>query len=94
MANLVAMIFVVFVIVLGIGACWAITANGATTTAATDTFGNKPPAQAITQDNASSKLATSGMPILYIAFFIMICVILTAAMAWLWKTGKSKPSKY
>ena len=94
MANLIALIFVVMVIVLGIGASWAIVANGSANTAPTDTFGNKPPAAAMNQDNASAKMAVATMPLMYIAFFIMICVVLVAAMAWLWKTGKSKASKY
>jgi hypothetical protein len=94
MANLIALIFVVFVLVLGIGTCWAITANGAATATSTDTFGDHPSAQTIAQNNASSTTAVKTMPVLFIGFFIMICVILVAAFAWLWKTGKSKASKY
>lgn len=94
MANLVAMIFVVLVLVLGIGACWAITASGSATTTPTDTFGNTPPTDTVAHNAASSGLAVASMPALFIAFFIMICVILVAAIAWLWKTGTSKASKY
>jgi predicted small integral membrane protein len=94
MANLVAMIFVVLVMVLGIGACWVIAANGATSGTATDTFGNTPSADTVAQDAAASDLAVKSMPVLLIAFFIMVCVILVAAFVWLWKTGKTKASKY
>jgi uncharacterized membrane protein YqiK len=94
MGNLIALIFVVLVIILGIGACWAITANGASTAPAQDTFGNKAPASAIQQGNESASLAVKTMLVLLIAFFIMVCVILVAGVAWFWKTGKSKASKY
>jgi disulfide bond formation protein DsbB len=94
MANLVALIFVVLVLVLGIGACWAITANGAATTTSTDTFGDHPPTDTIHQNNASSGTAVKTMPVLLIGFFVMICVILVAGFAWLWGAGKSKASKY
>ena len=70
MANLVAMIFVVMVIVLGIGACWAITASGSATPTSTDTFGNTPPADTIAHNSDSSGLAISAMPVVFIAFFI------------------------
>jgi hypothetical protein len=94
MGNLTALIFVVMVLVLGIGACWAITANGASTTPPTDTFGNRASNQTIDQNNASAHLSVQTMPIVFIAFFIMICVVLVAGVAWLWKSGKSKASKY
>jgi len=94
MANLIAMMFVVLVMVLGIGACWAIAASGAATTTPTDTFGDTPPADTTTQNTAASSLSVASMPILMIAFFVMVCVVLVSAFAWLWKTGKSKASKY
>lgn len=94
MGNVTALIFVVLVIVLGIGACWAITASGSSTTAPQDTFGDKPSASTIQQNNASANMAVKTMPVMFISFFIMVCVILVAAFAWLWKTGKSKASKY
>jgi hypothetical protein len=94
MANLVALIFVIMVLVLGIGACWAITANGAATTAPTDTFGHRASNETIQQNNASTSVAVETMPVLFIGFFVLICVVLVAAFAWLWKTGKSKASKY
>lgn len=94
MANLVAMIFVVLVMVFGTGACWMIAASGSATKTPVDTFGDKPPADTISQNTASSSLAVASMPVLVIAFFIMVCVILVAAFAWLWKTGKSKASGY
>lgn len=95
MGNLIALIFVVLVLVLGIGACWAITANGASMAPTTDTFGNMASNQSLDQDNASARVAVQTMPLAsYIAFFVMICVILAAAVAWFWKTGKSKASKY
>jgi hypothetical protein len=94
MGNLIALIFVMFVIVLGIGACWAITANGASAPVQTDTFGETPPADTMERNNESADLAVATMPVGLIAFIVMICVILVAAFAWLWKTGRSKPSKY
>ena len=94
MANIVALIFVIFVLVLGIGACWAIAASGSATNTPVDTFGDTPPADTVTQNEVSSGLAVASMPVLLIGFFVMICVVLVAAFAWLWKTGKSKASKY
>ena len=94
MTNLVAMILVIFAIVIGIGACWAIAANGAVAPDSTDTFGDAPPADTVYQSAASSEIAVATMPVLAISFFIVICVILVASFAWLWKTGKSKASKY
>lgn len=94
MGNLLSFIFVVLVMIIGIGACWAIAASGSSTTATTDTYGDHPPAATIQQNNASASMAVKTMPVLFIGFFVMICVILAAAVAWLWKTGKSKPSKY
>lgn len=94
MGNLLTLIFVVLVIVLGIGACWAITANGAATATTTDSFGDAPPAQSTTQSEAAGSTAVATMPVLLIGFFVMICVILVASFAWLWNTGKSKASKY
>jgi len=94
MGNLTALIFVVMVLVLGIGACWAITANGAATAPPTDTFGNRAPDQTIEQDNASARVSVQTMPILFIAFFVVVCAVLVAGAVWLWKSGKSKSSKY
>jgi phage-related minor tail protein len=94
MGNMIALILVAFVIVLGIGACWAITANGAAAGTATDTFGNTPPADTIAHDGESSGLAVATMPVMLIAFFVLVCVILVAGFAWLWNTGKSKASRY
>lgn len=94
MANLTALFFVVLVIVLGIGACWVITANSATMTTPTDTFGENPPSTTTDHNTASSELAVSSMPVVMVGFFVMVCVILVAVFAWLWKSGKSKPSRY
>jgi len=94
MGNVVALLFVAFVVVLGIGACWAITANGAATDTPTDTFGNTPPADTVAHNADSSGLAVATMPVLLVAFFIIVCVVLVAGFAWLWNTGKSKPSRY
>lgn len=94
MGNLLALIFVMMVIVLGIGACWAIAANGAAIPIQNDTFGDGPPADAIAQNEAASHTAVTTMPVLLIGFIIMICVILVASVAWFWKTGTSKASKY
>lgn len=94
MANLIALLFVAFVIVIGIGSCWVITASGSATPVATDTFGNTPSSTAMIQDNQSSGMAVAAMPTLFISFFVMVCVILCAGMVWLWKTGKTKVSGY
>ena len=94
MANLVALIFVILVVVIGIGSVFAITANGAATTPAKDTFGNTAPISVIQHNNESSNLAVKTTPTIFIVFFVMICVVLVAAIAWLWKTGKTKPSGY
>ena len=94
MGNLTTLIFVAFVIVLGIGTVWVIAANGSMSTTPVDTFGDTPPAQAMVQNNASADMAVKTMPMLLIAFIIMVCVILVAAFAWFWKTGNSKASKY
>jgi hypothetical protein len=93
MANLLGIIFVVFVIGFGVTACWAITANGAAHQTTTDSFGNTPPDQAVIQDNQSSNMATATMPILPVVFVIMVCVVIVSAAAWLWKTGGGKSSK-
>lgn len=89
-----AMLFVVFIIVLGIGSIWAITANGAATGPVTDSFGNAPPNNTIEQDNASAALAVDTMVIAPFAFIIAVCVVLVIAVAWLWKTGSNKKGKY
>jgi cytochrome bd-type quinol oxidase subunit 1 len=93
MANLLALIFVVFVIGFGVSACWAITANGASQHPTTDTFGNQPSNTAIQQDNQSSNLATSTMPILVIIFIIAVCATIAAVVIWLWKTGNGQTGK-
>lgn len=94
MGNMIPLIFVIFVVVLGIGACWAIAASGAATDTPTDTFGNTPPADTVAQNQQSSGVAVATMPVLLIAFFIMVCVVLVAGFAWLWNTGKTKVSGY
>jgi hypothetical protein len=92
--NLLAMFLVVLIIVLGLGACWAITAQGSATGPVTDSFGNTPPASTMTQDNKSVALAVATMPIGLIPFIIAICAILVIAFIWFWKTGHTKASKY
>ncbi|MCK9591446.1 MAG: hypothetical protein M0Q91_05485 [Methanoregula sp.] len=94
MNGLLAMLFVVLIIVLGLGASWAITANGAATGPSTDTFGNTPPASTIEQDNASASLAVALMPIGTFAFIIAVCVVLVIAIVWLWKSGHNTKGKY
>ncbi|MCK9591365.1 MAG: hypothetical protein M0Q91_05080 [Methanoregula sp.] len=89
-----AMLLVVFIIVLGIGAAWAITANGAATGPVMDSFGNAPPNNTIEQDNASAALAVSTMAVLPVVFIIGVCVVLVIAVAWLWKSGHSSKGKY
>jgi hypothetical protein len=93
MASLLGLIFVVFVVVFGIGACWMIAANGNSQLPATDSFGNQAPATSIAQQGAASDLATSTMPILPVVFIIVVCVIIVSAAMWLWKTGTSKTGK-
>ena len=94
MGNLIALILVIMVIVLGVGACWAITANGAATASASDSFGNTAPVSTINQNEQSSSVAVGTMSVLLIPFIILICVLLVSGFAWLWATGKSKASKY
>lgn len=89
-----AMILVVLVIVLGIGAVWAITGQGAATGPVHDSFGNTQPGAIINQTNTSANLAVATMPIVYMAFIIAVCVVLVIAFVWMWKTGKSKANKY
>ena len=91
--SIVAMFFVVLVIVIGIGAAWAITAHGAATPVVNDSFGNGPGNQATMQDTNSTALATATMPVTYIGFFIAICVILVMAFVWMW-TNPHKKAKY
>jgi hypothetical protein len=93
MANLLALIFVVFIIGFGVTACWAITANGAAHQTTMDSFGDQPPAASIAQDNQSAGVATSTMPILSVIFIIGVCVVIVSAVAWLWKSGGGKSGK-
>lgn len=92
--NLLAMLLVVFIIVLGIGAIWAITANGAATGPVMDTFGQTPPNNTIEQNNQSTSLAVALMPIATFAFIIAVCVVLVIAFVWLWTSGHNKKGKY
>jgi len=91
-----AMILVVFVLALGFGACWAITAQGSATAPQQDTFGNNASAAIISQNNQSAGLAVAVMPVIPIAFMIAVCVVLVIAFAWLWKNGqyKERAGKY
>lgn len=89
-----AMIFVVFVIVLGVGSVWAITAQGASTGPVSDSFGNTPPNNSIIQDNQSAGIAVATMPLGIMAFFIAICAVIAIGAVWLWNTGKGKSGKY
>ena len=94
--NLLAMLMVVFLIVLGIGAVWAITANGAATgSAISDSFGQMPPNNTIIQNNKSAALAVAvTYPILPFVFIIAVCVVVVIAFVWMWKTGKDTKGKY
>lgn len=94
MNSPLAMILVVLVIVLDIGAIWAITGQKASTAPMQDSFGNTQPAPIINQTGESAGFAVATMPIIYMAFIIAVCVVLVASFAWLWRTGKSKPNKY
>ncbi len=85
-----AMIFVVFVIVLGIGACWGITAQGSATDPLQDSFGDSPADTIVQQDSKLAGLAVTTMPVSSIAFLISICVVLAIAFVWFWKNGHPK----
>lgn len=90
-----AMLLVIFIIVLGIGAAWAITANAsANGSAVMDSFGNLPPNSTIQQDNKSAALAVAVMPLGLMAFIIAVCVVLVIVFAWMWKTSKDTKGKY
>ena len=90
MSSPLAMLLVVLVIVLGIGAVWAITGQGASTAPVQDSFGDTQSPEVINQTTASSSLAVATMPIIYMAFIIAVCVVLVIAFVWLWRSGKSK----
>ena len=93
--NLLAMLLVVFIIVIGIGATWALTANGAATgSVVMDSFGNTPPNNTIIQDNKSAALAVAVMPVAGFAFIIAVCVVLVIAFVWLWNNGRNTKGKY
>jgi uncharacterized membrane protein len=94
MANLVALLLVVFAVVAGIGLCWAIAASGAAAPTSEDTFGNGPPADTVAHNADTEGLAVSTMPVMYIVFFILVGVVMVAGFAWMWKVGRSKPSRY
>ncbi len=89
-----AMILVIFVIVLGIGACWAITGQAASTGPVEDTFGENQNPEIIEQANGTAGVAIETMPLVYLPFAVGVCAVLVIAFAWLWKTGRSKPEKY
>lgn len=90
-----AMLLVVFVIVLGIGSAWVITANAsANGSQVMDSFGQLPPNNTIVQDNRSAALAVAVMPLGLMAFIIAVCVVLVIAFVWMWKTGKDTKGKY
>jgi hypothetical protein len=90
-----AMLMVVLIIVLGIGAAWAITANGAATgSAVSDSFGQMPPNNTMIQNNKSAALAVSLMPIGTFAFIIAVCVVLVIAIVWFWNNGRNTKGKY
>ena len=94
MSGPLAMLLVVLVIVLGIGAVWAITGQGAATAPIQDSFGNTPSPEVINQTSESASLAVATMPVVYMAFIIAICVVLVISLVWLWRTGKVKGGKY
>lgn len=90
MANLLGLIFVVFLIGFGVMACYGIVANGASQTPTVDSFGNQPPAPSVAQQAQSSSFATATMVVLPIIFIISICVVIVAAIVWFYKTGSRK----
>jgi hypothetical protein len=89
-----AMIFVIFVIALGFGACWVITAQGSAAEPMQDSFGNTPDPDLTTQSEIGSGLAIGIMPILPMAFMVAVCVVLVIAFLWFWQNGRYKTSKY
>lgn len=89
-----AMIFVVFVIALGFGTCWAITGQGASAGPVQDTFGNQPSEQTIQQDNSTAYLAVAEMLLIPMAFLIAVCVVLVIVFVWFWKKGQYNKGKY
>lgn len=89
-----AMILVVFVIVIGIGAAWAITGQGAATAPIQDSFGNTQNANVTNQTAVSAHVAVSTMPLMTMAFIIAICVVLVIVFVWLWNSGHYKQKKY
>lgn len=92
MVNLAALFAVGFVIVLGILSVFAIGAHGEVAgTAQKDTFGNTPSAQAMTINNDTATLAiksTSTIP--YVAFLLVVCVLVISAFVWLWNQRKTR----
>jgi hypothetical protein len=94
MSALTSTIFVILVIVLGIGGIWIITAHGASTPAIKDSYGNTADANTIHQNNESGSLAIATMPLAMMPFIIVICIVLVIAVAWLWRTGTTKGKKY
>lgn len=89
-----AMIFVILVIVLGIGAAWGITAHGAATAPLKDSFGNVANGSIPNQTAPAANLAVSTMPILPIVFILAVCVVLVIVVLWFWSRGKYGKSEY
>jgi len=91
MVNIAALFAVGFIIVIGIVSVFAITAHGEISgTAQTDTFGDTPSATSMVVNNGTADLAiesTSMMP--YVAFLLLVCVVVISAFAWLWNQRKS-----
>lgn len=89
MANLLVLLFVALVVVFGAGACWIIAGNGMAKTPTTDSFGNQAPDTDIAQQGAASTFSVSTMFVFPTIFIIVVCAIIVAAVAWLYKTGKN-----
>jgi len=89
-----AMILVIFVIVIGIGSAWAITAQSAAQPPMQDSAGHTQNSSVINATAATSSIAISTMPILNMAFIIAVCVILVIVLVWFWRNGQYKQKKY
>jgi hypothetical protein len=93
MVNIAALFTVGFIIVLGIVSVFAITAHGEISgTAQTDTFGDTPSATSMAVNNGTADLAVQSSSMMgYIAFLLIVCVVVISASVWLWnqrRTGK------
>lgn len=94
MPSVAAMIFVIMIVVLGIGSCWAITAQGAANGPQVDTFNNSVNATYLSHvTTISTPFGISSMVVTYIPFFLAVLVLISMVFAWLWKAGHGTQSQ-